>query len=82
MRDVKIPYSDFLMILDAFDYLDMEMYAEDFRQQLECVLEGLRAKKTSIQRRDVYAEMIKANKIGDEDIQHVARIDYLRAKRE
>ena len=76
-KNVQIPYSVFISLLDTLEYIDLSNYAADFRTQFESVLEALRNKKRQLERREDYSRLIAANKTGDEDKKHEARIQYL-----
>lgn len=76
-KNIQLPYDDFIALLDALEYIDVENYADDFKMQFRGILELLRDKRKKIELRDSYAELINAKNESSRDL---ARIEYLRKK--
>ena len=78
-KNVTIPFSTFEQIIELLDGLDAGRYGSNFYHAYCEVLHELKVKMQKIELRDAYANIIKAK---DEDEQILARIEYLRLKRE
>jgi len=76
-KNVQISYQTFLELLELLEYIDMSNYTDDFKLQFNAVLEVLRAKKRSLERREAYT----AYKTSYGDQRDEQRIEYLKLKR-
>lgn len=76
-KNVQISVELFNMVLNVMEYIDISNYAADFQDIFNSVLEDLQEKKNKMELREDYQRLINANKSGNEDKQHEARIKYL-----
>jgi Skp family chaperone for outer membrane proteins len=77
-KNVQIPYDLFMALIDMLEHIDTSRYSDDFRTLFEAVQEELQNKKRRLELREDYSRLIAANKTGDEDKQHEARIEYFK----
>jgi hypothetical protein len=77
-KNIQIPLELFNRLVDVLGYIDTSNYTEDFRSELEAVLDALRDKKRRMGLREDYKKLVDANKSGDEGKQIDSRIKYLR----
>jgi len=77
-KNIQIPLELFNHLVDVLGYIDTSSYTEDFRSELEGVLEALRDKKRRMGLREDYKKLVDSNKSDDEGKQIDSRIQYLR----
>ena len=77
-ENVKIPLSLLEQVIELLEYVDVSMYDEPIPSMHETVLFALYKKRSQLELRQAYAEIIFAK---DEDEQFDARMRYLQKKR-
>lgn len=81
-KNVQIPYEIFMQLYDIVDYIDISNYDESIKTEFENIVDFLREKKKSMEKRELYKNLVSANKLGNEDEQFNSRIKYLAKKRD
>lgn len=81
-KNVQIPYEIFMQLYDIVDYIDISNYDESIKTEFENIVDFLREKKKSMEKRELYKNLVSANKSGNEDEQFNSRIKYLAKKRD
>jgi hypothetical protein len=73
-KNILIPLSLLMRVIELFDCLDASRYTDDFRYEFANVLWELKVKIQKLELREAYARIIHAK---DEDAKHNARMEYL-----
>lgn len=81
-KNVQIPYEIFMQLYDIVDYIDISNYDDSIKIEFENIVNFLREKKKSMEKRELYKNLVSANKLGNEDEQFNSRIKYLAKKRD
>jgi len=76
-KNIMIPLSLLMRIVDLLDCLDPSSFAPDFCREYGDILWGLKVKMQKIELRDAYARIVSAKGGDDRDL---ARIEYLRQR--
>lgn len=79
-KNIQIPYETFKRLLYVMEYINLSNYDEVFKEEFEGVLDDLRDKQKAIDKRELYSQLINANKESDEDKQIDTRIEYLKKR--
>lgn len=79
-KNIQIPYELFKRLLNVLNDLEVSNYDEPFKNEFKAVLQALKAKNESLDRRQAYSQLISASKSGDIDQQLDARLEYLKKK--
>ena len=79
-KNIQIPYLTFKQLLELLEQFNLLNYPEIRESDLKPLLEALRAKQQSIDTREAYFELIRANASGDEELQHETKIGYLKKR--
>lgn len=81
-KNIQIPYEIFMQLSDIMDYIDISNYDESIKTEFENIADFLREKKKSMEKRELYKNLVSANKSGNEDDQFSSRIKYLAKKQD
>ena len=76
-KNVMIPLSLLMQVVELLEYWDLSGYAEDFRRLYADTLWHLKVKLQKLELRDAYAKIISAK---DDIARQTARIEYLSLK--
>lgn len=79
-KNIQIPYTTFTCLLYVMEHINLSNYDEVFREEFEGVLDDLRDKQKAIDKRELYSQLINANKDSNEDKQIDTRIEYLKKR--
>lgn len=81
-KNIQMPYEIFMQLSDVMDYIDVSNYDESIKTEFENIANFLREKKKSMEKRELYKNLVSANKSGNEDDQFSSRIKYLAKKQD
>lgn len=79
-KNIQIPYETFKRLLYVMEYINLSNYDETFKEEFEGVLDDLKDKQKAIDKREIYSQLINANKDSNEDKKIDARIEYLKKR--
>ena len=79
MKNIKIPELLLRQAIDVMERFDISEYGLEFQHDFDTVLFTFLKKQQSMELREAYSQIINAE---DDDARHVARMRYLKGKRD